>query len=85
MARTGREAMTTDSARDPRESGTLCQECNQRYRCDWNLSDAIWSTIAPIGVPAMPNLLCGICIAHRVEQFLAEAGEFAAFKVREIT
>lgn len=71
--------MTPDPARDPRESGTLCQGCGKRYRCDWMLPPDQWEMIR-FG----DNLLCGPCIAARIEFELAEASMFLAFKVEEI-
>ena len=51
---------------DPRDSGCLCQGCGRRYRVDVRVSDELWKRIQ---YPDWPNLLCGICIMERIEQF----------------
>lgn len=51
---------------DPRDEGCLCQSCGRRYRVDVMLADELWKRIQ---YPDWLNLLCGICIMERIEQF----------------
>lgn len=43
--------------------GCLCQGCARRYKVDFLLPDDLWLIIA-----RGANLLCGQCIAGRLEQ-----------------
>jgi hypothetical protein len=64
---------------DPRDQGTLCQGCCQRYRADVMLPEPLWKAIR-----GRHNLLCPVCIAYAIEQRLAEDNGFAAYEVQEV-
>lgn len=59
--------------------GCLCQSCGKRFRCDFNLPDDQWAMIS-FG----SNLLCGRCIADRIEFELEQAEMFLAFRLEEL-
>lgn len=65
---------------DPRETGTLCQECGHRYRYDWNIPDYLWAKV--VGWDG-PKLLCGPCITRRVETWSWANDEFGALRCKE--
>lgn len=56
------------------DEGCRCQACGCRYRVDFNVPDSLWQKI---GMSSPSGLLCGRCIAGRVEGL----GEFGAFEV----
>jgi len=66
--------MDDTTTNDPRDFGCLCQDCGRRYRVDFNVPNDVWARIAQ-----PPNLLCGICIAERIEGL----GEFNSYDLRE--
>lgn len=47
---------------EPETEGCLCQRCGRRYRVDFNVPDDVWDLIRH-----RSNLLCGPCIAERIE------------------
>lgn len=47
--------------------GTLCQECNRRYKIDLIVPDELWEKIKPSNKPEGAGLLCGSCIMKRLE------------------
>lgn len=60
---------------DREAGGCTCQECGHRYRVDVMVPDALWEKIKPKGAGPGAGLLCGLCIAARLEGF----GEFGVF------
>lgn len=53
-----------------------CQSCQQTYRADWNIPNGLWEQIR-----TGHNLLCGACIAERIEIWLTGGDDYAAFAV----
>jgi hypothetical protein len=60
------------------KEGCICQGCGRRYRVDFLVPDSIWERIKPDGKPKGAGLLCGACIAGRMEAL----GQFAAIRVQ---
>jgi len=56
-----------------------CQDCGQKYRCDWMLPDELWEKIR-----GSFNLLCGGCITERVEFELKTTNSWAAYQCEEL-
>ncbi len=56
------------------DEGCLCHACERRYRVDFDIPDTLWQRI---GMPPESGLLCGRCIAGRIEGL----GEFDAFSL----
>ena len=46
-----------------------CQSCGNQYKVDLIVPDDLWEKIKPKGKPVGAGLLCGPCIAGRVEAF----------------
>jgi len=44
-----------------------CQECGKQYKVGWVIPDGLWEQIKPANKLAGTSLLCGTCIANRVE------------------
>ena len=57
--------------------GCRCHACGIRYRVDFNVPDALWTRI---GMPTPGGLLCGRCIADRIESL----GEFGAYQLVDL-
>lgn len=51
------------------DGGCLCQGCGRHYKVDIVVSDELWKLIKPNDKPDEGGLLCGGCIADRIEQF----------------
>ena len=49
-------------------SGCLCQRCGWRYKVDFNIPDVLWKKIKLKGSPDEGGLLCGRCIADKIEE-----------------
>ena len=49
--------------------GCTCQDCGRKFKVDIIIPDAIWESIKPAGKPIGGGLLCGPCIAERIEAF----------------
>lgn len=54
------------------QPGCRCHSCGDHYRVDINVPDEVWRQV---GMPSSSGLLCGKCIANRLE----DLGEFNAF------
>ena len=46
----------------------ICQECGAEYSVDFMVSDYVWGLIKPKDKPEGAGLLCGKCIAHKIEE-----------------
>ena len=44
-----------------------CQECNKQYTVDFIVPDDLWEVIKPSGKPPGAGMLCGECIARKIE------------------
>ena len=45
-----------------------CQRCGERYKVDLIVSDELWEKIKPEVKKKGSGLLCGRCIAERIEK-----------------
>lgn len=45
-----------------------CQQCGSQYKVDLIVSDELWDKIKPEGKKGGSGLLCGRCIAERIER-----------------
>lgn len=61
---------------DPRDKGCRCH-CGRRFKVDIVVPDALWDRIRPQGKRGGAGLLCGECIAARIEAL----GEFEAYRL----
>ena len=55
----------------------MCQSCGKEYMVDFIVCDEIWERIKPKDKPKGGGLLCGECIAKRIESF----GKYDCFEV----
>lgn len=72
--------MSTETPATPLEESCRCHACGVRYRVDINVPDALWTRI---GMPGPGGLLCGRCIAGRIEE-LGQLGAFALIDLAEV-
>lgn len=54
-----------------------CQECGNQFKVDFLVSDELWEEIKPPNKPEGGGLLCGSCIANKIEAI----GEYAVYNV----
>jgi len=45
-----------------------CQDCGKQYKVDWLIPDNLWEQIKPSNKCITSGLLCGCCIAKRIER-----------------
>ena len=45
-----------------------CQNCGKQYKVDIIVPNDIWKIIKPFGKPEESGLLCGSCIADKIEE-----------------
>jgi RNase P subunit RPR2 len=61
------------------DPGCTCQGCGRHYRVDFNIPDHLWERIKPEDKEEGAGLLCGVCIATRLEE-LGAFGVVEPFK-----
>lgn len=61
------------------DEGCKCQECGRQYRVDFMVPDYLWEQIKPEGKPEGAGLLCGLCIAERIE----DRQQFGAYELAD--
>lgn len=76
-----RRAATPRTLADPRDEGCLCHGCGRRYKVDFLVPDDLWDRIRPAGSSGEGGLLCGPCVAERVEAL----GEFGAWRMERVS
>ena len=57
-----------------------CQRCGERYKVDLIVSDELWEKIKPEVKKKGSGLLCGRCIAERIEK----VGRYSAYTLKEV-
>lgn len=80
LAKRVEQRLETASAVDTivMEPGCKCQECAKIYTVDFIVPDNLWEQIKPTNKAKGAGLLCGICIAKKIENIKG----FAAFELR---
>jgi len=57
-----------------------CQNCGCKYKVDILVPDDLWEKIKPKGKEEGAGLLCGVCIAQKIEKI----NEYAAYKIEKV-
>lgn len=58
-------------------NGCTCHGCGRKYLVDFLVPDELWQRL---GMPAESGLLCGSCIANRIEAL----GDYDAFALERL-
>ena len=67
---------------DPAIDGCTCQVCGKIYRIDFIVPDDVWEQIKPNGLPTGSGMLCGRCIADRMESIYKKHDNYGKFDVK---
>ncbi len=59
------------------KKGCKCQKCGKIFKVDFLVSDDLWEKIKPKNKHIGAGLLCGSCIAKKIENF----NNYAAYKI----